>query len=119
MRNNYNNWMSESVKELTAAGRIRRPSYETVVDWVNRSWNSIDINLIKRSFKCCGISNKRDGTEDDWIFDYNRLEQKNSNEEIGILDEGNDNEGNGNEGNDNEDNHYDEEEEDYNNDWEN
>ena len=46
MRKNYNNWMSESMKELTPAGRIKRPSYETVVDWVNRLWNAIDINLI-------------------------------------------------------------------------
>lgn len=67
MRKNYNEWMSESVRELTPAGRIKRPSYETVVDWVNKPWNAIDVNLIKRSFKCCGISSKRDGTEDDWI----------------------------------------------------
>ena len=37
MRKYYNNWMFESVRELTPAGRIKRPSYETVVDWVNRS----------------------------------------------------------------------------------
>jgi hypothetical protein len=33
--------------------------------------------LIQRSFKCCGISNKRNGTEDDWIFNYDRLGQEN------------------------------------------
>jgi hypothetical protein len=72
MRKNYNNWMSESVKELTPAGRIKRPSYETVVDWVNRSWNAVD-SLIQWSFKCCGISNKRDGTEDNLIFDSSEI----------------------------------------------
>ena len=87
MRRNYNEWMSESVKELTPAGRIRRPSYETVVDWVNRSWNAVDVNLVKRSFKCCGISNNRDGTEDNWIFDYRHLEQTKSSNKITLEDE--------------------------------
>ena len=111
MRKNYNDWMTESVRELTPAGRIKRPSYETVVDWVFRSWNAIDTNLIRRFFKCCGISNKRDGSEDDWIFDYRRLEQVKSNDKVNILDDS-----------DNEDDNVDDEnyeEEDYDNDWSN
>lgn len=87
MRKSYNEWMSESVRELTPAGRIKRPSYETVVDWVSSSWNAIDVNLIKRSFKCCGISNKRDGSEDDWIYDYRRLEQIRTADEIKTSDD--------------------------------
>jgi hypothetical protein len=75
MRKNYNNWMAESMKELTPTGKIKRPSYETVVNWVNASWNAVDIGIIRRSFKCCGISNKRDGSEDDLIFDYERIGQ--------------------------------------------
>ena len=67
--------MADSVKELTPAGNIKRPSYETVVNWINNSWNAIDVNLIQRAFKCCGISNKRDGTEDELIFDYDHLGQ--------------------------------------------
>ena len=77
MRRNYNEWMAETIKELTPTGKIKRPSYETVVNWVKDSWNAVDVNLVRRSFKCCGISNKRDGTEDDWIFNYNRLGQVN------------------------------------------
>ncbi|GBB89004.1 hypothetical protein RclHR1_15640002 [Rhizophagus clarus] len=56
MRRNYNEWMVEAAKGLTPA---------------------VDVDLIRKSFKCCGISNKRDGTEDDWIFNYNRLGQGN------------------------------------------
>ena len=111
MRKNYNEWMSESLKELTPAGRIKRPSYETVVDWINRSWNTIDISLIQRSFKCCGISNKQDGTEDDWIFNYERLEQAKSNDEVEILDDNVEND----RSNDINDNCY--EEGDYENEW--
>ena len=116
MRKYYNNWMSESVRELTPAGRIKRPSYETVVDWVNRSWNAIDTSLIQRSFKCCGISNKRDGTEDDWIFDYRRLDQVKSSEEVELLDEDNNISDEDNEINDD---YYDEEKRDYDNEWDN
>ncbi len=77
MRRNYNDWMAESVKELTPAGKIRRPSYETVVNWIDASWNAVDNGLIQRSFKCCGISNSWDGTEDELIFDFNSLEKPN------------------------------------------
>jgi hypothetical protein len=76
MRKNYNEWMLEAAKELTPTGKFKRPSYETVANWVKDSWNAVDTNLIRKSFKCCGISNKRDGTEDDWIFDYGRLGQR-------------------------------------------
>src|SRR3990170_143023 len=75
MRQNYNEWMMEEVKELTPTGKLKRPSYETVANWVKDSWNAVDVNLIRRSFKCCGISNNRDGSEDDWIFNYDRLGQ--------------------------------------------
>ena len=75
MRRNYNEWMMEEIKELTPTGKLKRPSYETVANWVKDSWNAVDVNLIRRSFKCCGISNNRDGSEDDWIFNYDRLGQ--------------------------------------------
>lgn len=85
MRRNYNEWMIETIKELTPTGKFKRPSYETVANWVKDSWNAVDVNLISRSFKCCGISNKRNGTEDDWIFNYDRLGQTNKlNDEVEI-----------------------------------
>src|SRR5436190_327770 len=75
MRRNYNEWMMEEIKELTPTGKLKRPSYETVANWVKDSWNAVDVNLIRRSFKCCGVSNNRDGSEDDWIFNYDCLGQ--------------------------------------------
>jgi hypothetical protein len=76
--------MAETIKELTPTSKFRRPSYETVAHWVKDSWNAVDVNLIQQSFKCCGISNKHDGTEDDWIFNYDRLKQKNQlNDKVG------------------------------------
>src|SRR5438128_8258534 len=73
IRHQYNVWMAEVVKDLTPSGNIKKPSYETIVRWIKVSWDAIDINMIKKSFKCCGISNKRDGSEDSLIFDYDSV----------------------------------------------
>src|SRR6185436_3028844 len=67
----YNAWMMDEVREYTPTGKIKRPSYETIVTWVKNSWEDVDTSLIIRSFKCCGISVKQeDGSENDLIFDY-------------------------------------------------
>ncbi|RGB30907.1 hypothetical protein C1646_764720 [Rhizophagus diaphanus] len=34
--------MAEAVKELTPAGNLKKPSYETVAKWVRDSWNAVD-----------------------------------------------------------------------------
>ena len=114
MRRNYNEWMAESVKELTPAGKIKRPSYETVVDWIKMSWNAVDTNLIRRSFKCCGISNNRDGTEDGLIFDYDRLKRSDTGNEIEILEDKENDEVNIEDNEDNTENYVNE---DYDNVW--
>jgi len=76
--------MAESVKELTSSGKIKRPFYETIVDWIKKSWNAVDTYLIQRSFKCCDISNNHDGSEDRLIFDYDHLEKSNSGDEVEV-----------------------------------
>ena len=45
----------------------------TVAQWVLDSWQSIDADMVARSFKKTGISNALDGTEDDalWTADSN------------------------------------------------
>ena len=73
MRNLYNQWMDEGIKEYTKAGKMKRPSYLLVATWVKEAWEAVDINMIRKSFKCCGISNTMDGTEDDLILDFTRL----------------------------------------------
>ncbi|GES76470.1 pogo transposable element with KRAB domain [Rhizophagus clarus] len=108
----YNEWMAETIKELTPTGKFRRPSYETVAHWVKDSWDAVDINLIQRSFKCCRISNKRDRTEDDWFFNYDRLKQNNQlNDEVVVLSD-NENESDEEYENDEDEEYDDEEEED-------
>ena len=78
MRHHYNHWMNEEIKEYTSTGKIKRPSYSLVATWVKESWDAVDINIIRHSFKCCGISNAINGSEDSLIFDFNKVQNINN-----------------------------------------
>ena len=65
--------MLSNVHTFTPAGKIKKPSYSTVATWIKESWDEVSDDLIRKSFKCCGVSTKIDGSEDDCLFDYNRL----------------------------------------------
>jgi len=77
--------MLSTTYNFTPAGRIKRPSYSTVATWVKESWDEVDNNLIQRSFKCCGISTKTDGSEDHYIFDYDKLSDPVNDEDDEII----------------------------------
>lgn len=77
VRNFYNDWMSEAIKEYTPSGKIKRPSYSLVATWIKESWEAMDIGMIRRSFKCCGISNDINGSEDTLIFNFDQLNKDN------------------------------------------
>ena len=68
--------MTNKVHELTQAGHIKKPSYSLIYSWVKTVWEKVDSSLIRKLFKCCGISINTDGTKDDEIFDYNNLLDK-------------------------------------------
>ena len=48
---------------------MKIPSRQNVIDWTSTAWDSIDADIIIRSFLRCGISNAVDGSEDDEIQD--------------------------------------------------
>ena len=53
------------------------------------AWNKIDIEIIKKSFKKCGISNALDGTEDDMLWqepESQELEKRGIDDEESIDD---------------------------------
>ena len=77
--------MLSTTYNFTPAGRIKRPSYSTVATWVKESWDEVDNILIQRSFKCCGISTKTDGSEDHYIFDYDKLSDLVNDEDDEII----------------------------------
>jgi hypothetical protein len=79
--------MDEAIKEYTPAGKIKRPSYSLVANWVKEAWDNIDPTMIQRSFKCCGISTEVDGSEDNHIFDFERVSGKRDMGIIGIDEE--------------------------------
>src|SRR5256884_8031176 len=107
--------MCNAIKDYTLLGKIKRPSYSLVASWVKESWDSMNINMIRNSFKCCGISNDMNGSEDNLIFDFNQSNKENLEvEEDNEGDNGDDNENNDNEesdGNELENNYYRENEE--------
>jgi hypothetical protein len=70
--------MNEEIKEYTSTEKIKRPSYSLVATWIKESWDAVDINIIRRSFKCCGISNAINGSEDSLIFDFNKVQNINN-----------------------------------------
>jgi len=70
--------MNEEIKDYTSSGKIKRPSYSLVANWVKKSWDAVDSNMIKRSFKCCGVSNAINGEEDNLIFNFNKVENINN-----------------------------------------
>jgi len=110
--------MCDAIKDYTPSGKIKRPSYSLVAIWVKESWDSMDINMIRNSFKCCGISNDMNGSEDNLIFDFNQSNKENleveednegDNEDDNENDSEDDNEDNDNEesdGNELKNNYY-------------
>ena len=40
---------------------------------MKQSWEDIDVELIKTSFKCCGISLAGDDQESNWLFNTDQL----------------------------------------------
>ena len=69
MRRKYLNWMMTGPFEYTPAGKKKAPSKNLVLCWVKQSWEETPEEMVRRSFKTCGMSNALNGTEDDTIYD--------------------------------------------------
>jgi hypothetical protein len=50
-------------------GKIKQPDAEQLCEWIREAWAHISPTLIEKSFKKCSISNKLDGTEEDYLWD--------------------------------------------------
>lgn len=51
-------------KEMTSSGNLKRPSRQDVICFISAAWSVLSEETIINSFKCCGISNELDGSED-------------------------------------------------------
>lgn len=54
--------------EFKPAGKKKALSRNLVLHWAKQSWAAIPTEMLKQTFKTCGISKALDGTEDDNIF---------------------------------------------------
>ena len=57
----YNDWMATGEKSLTPAGNMRAPDKALCLRWVKEAWNSVTSDVIRKSFRVCGISVNTDG----------------------------------------------------------
>ncbi len=65
----YDQWMAgDADKEYTDRGYLKIPARRLLVDWVVAAWDKMDKDLIRESFRVCGLSVKTDGSEDDLIL---------------------------------------------------
>lgn len=63
----YNDWMATGEKVIMPAGNMRAPDKALCLRWVKEAWNSVTSDVIRKSFRVCGISVNPDGSEDSEI----------------------------------------------------
>lgn len=69
MRAQWNEWMSCGDHQFTKGGHMKKVDLVTICSWVLKAWNSLDTDIIVKSFKKCCISNAMDGSEDDALWE--------------------------------------------------
>ncbi|KAM3616613.1 uncharacterized protein V6R79_020854 [Siganus canaliculatus] len=68
LRDSYNKWMAgDTDKEYTKGGNVRAPACRLLVSWVLQAWDKLDAEMVKNSFKVCGLTVAADGSEDHLI----------------------------------------------------
>lgn len=60
----YNEWIFNRPVEKTKFGNHHAPNRALVLRWIKQAWDCITPDMIRRSFKKCGITCALDGTED-------------------------------------------------------
>jgi hypothetical protein len=69
MKEKWNRWMQSSDFKETPTGRRQNPTISKVCEWVKNLWDAMKTEIVFKPFKKCGISNSRDGTEDNLLFE--------------------------------------------------
>lgn len=67
-RDMYDEWLVDGVVDLTRGGNRRAPTREQQLIWIKQAWDSVTPEVIKKSFRVCGVTLAGDGTEDDQLF---------------------------------------------------
>lgn len=66
LRDVYDQWTAMETEDRTA------PACRLLVDWVVAAWDRLDQDLIRKSFKVCGLSVRSDGSEDELIVCFRK-----------------------------------------------
>ena len=66
-KNKYSEWMATGEKTYTPAGNMRAPSKALCLEWVRECWEALPTEVIRKSFRACGISVDVDGANDNEI----------------------------------------------------
>ena len=61
----YEKWLCEPNRELTATGKIKLAAPHIVANWVSAAWKGIEGPMIVKSFNKCCISSALGGSEDE------------------------------------------------------
>ena len=67
-RNVYDDWLVDGAVELTRGGNRKPPGRPLLLRWIKDAWDSVTPDIVRKSFKVCGISSALDGTEDDLLL---------------------------------------------------
>ena len=70
LRNSWKAYMRVETRKLSGPGdRVKAPTKQFIVDWLVAAWSYIEgkPELVVRSFKACGISNKLGGSKDSLV----------------------------------------------------
>ncbi|KAL2091434.1 hypothetical protein ACEWY4_013697 [Coilia grayii] len=68
LHESYDRWMAgDADKTYTAGGNTRAPARRLLVAWVLKAWDELNTELVKKSFKECGLTVAPDGSEDHFI----------------------------------------------------
>lgn len=62
LRKQWTEW--REVEHRTPQGNLKMATRQDVINWVSFAWTQVSEETIVKSFKCCGISNSLDGSED-------------------------------------------------------
>ena len=60
----YDQWLFDGPAEYTAHGNRQSPSKALMLQWIKEAWGSITPDIVRKSFKKCGINSALDGSED-------------------------------------------------------
>ena len=62
----HDSWLQKRVNEV-GPDRIQPPLLFEACSWIASSWESLSIDIVKRSFVCCGITSDISGSDNSKI----------------------------------------------------